>query len=648
MVGGTATNHWKVGVNPSATVTATVETTDGVAYTTADHELYYRVTDADVRRKWHFFEYKGMLYTVTQPTDGTGTSQVYRNGWRGCADSNNGVLTRLVDALQTGWTTAKLAGGIVEIWDGPGFDDFPNYRTIATAANGYAVCDSTWFTEHTANTEYIVKGTEWWNAPTSSFGFTKVVKSAVSPAEVVYFSQGNATALRRWGEYNASGTWTERAPAVDGANKADLLAVRLDQKDGLQVIRGLNKDSGNNVSISRASVKAWGSDLQFGTPKPVGYTRTKITNIADGDSNLYIAKEDGIFAMYEDSIDKVVDFLAFSGENNGLAMFFQTPYVYFSLGRGGWERLQDLNMEDIGLWRLEGWNPAFQGPVAGAVGHPQYQFVCVDAGPAGYSSVYANNGTWHEIFRCPEAGQRIRSLYYEVLPGSTVDRLWIGMDADLVYVPMPNVLNPYKDSAFPFTFETIIESSWIDDGVRDREKYYKSMKIFAENLVANDHYIEWDYQTDAANDNTAWTRGTGTFDASPAEDIALGVTAKRFRYRLRICTNNSATAPKVVSVTIGLISSIPPKRRSVITFMVREEDGVGMDLSGEEDGQTYVGIVGQLNTWASSPTPVSISSVNPDVHGMSAIVNPTSRRPLYIIESGEAQAFLGTITLQEA
>lgn len=637
------TNYWYVG---TANDTAGYSSINGGTNWVADKSLFYRVTDADVLRKWHFFEYKGLLYAATEPENAGTAPQIFRNGWRGDADSNSGDKTKLNDATQMGWNATNILSGVAKIWAGPGYDDDPNFRTITAGASGVATVDTAWYTAHTTSTQYVIKGTDWWTEITGH-GIGVPIRSVVAPADVIYFALGNGTTMVRWGEYDNFGAWATRAWTNDGTNKADILSVRTDQRDGVQVVMGSNSDRGGGVSVARANVKAWGDNLQFGTPTPLGQDKYHINGIADGDKFIFVSTDAAVYAIDKDTMDKVIDFQAFTGPDNGKAMFFSSPYTYFSLGRGGFERLNGTNMEDIGLWRLEGWPANRQGPVAHGVGHPQYGFVAVDAGPSGYSAVYVWNGGWHEIFRATEAGQRIRSLYYEVIPGSAVDRLWIGMDADIVWLAMPNVLNPYFDSSFRYTYESSITSAWIIDQARDMWKYIKNMKIFAEGLSTNTRWIEWDYQTDSETDSSAWHVGTGTFATSPSTEITVALKAKRFRYRLRMYTTDNTTSLRMIANTIGLISGIPPKKMVNMTFRVREQDGSTIDLNGDPDGLTYASIVSTLKTWESDPSPVHMASIDYDADSIDVMVQPSPRRPLAII-AGESTDIVGTIKMMEA
>jgi hypothetical protein len=644
------TNYWLLATDGSTTGKSSINNSTWVT----DAGMYYRMTDVGVSRKWNFFDYKGLLYVATEPYIGTGTPQLFRNGWRGMADSNTADKTKLNDAedIPSGsgahmWNTDYLSGSVARIMDGAGENDSPNYRTVTAGAAHVATVSPAWGSTHSASTtEYIIHNTDWWFEITGH-GMTTPIKSVAAPGDVIYFAQGDADPIRRGGEYNNAGTWAQRTWADDDTNYADLLGVRTDQRDGVQIIRGLNKDSANHVSIARGSAKDWGSDVQFGTQIPLGMDKHHIGGIADGEEYTVVVTEAAAYAVDRDSVDKIIDFGGFAGEEAGKAICYSSPYVYFSLGRGGFEQLQDRNMQDIGLWRLEGWQSLYQGPIVDAVAHPQHIYVAVDAGDTGYSAVYAYQGGWHQIFRAPELGQRIRSLFLEVIEGPECNRLWIGMDKDICWIPMPNVINPVFDSNFDYTYEFSVTSSWIDEEARDMLKYFKDFKVFAENLTGTSIYLEIDYQVDAAGDSSVWNRVADAIDTSPSDITTLALECKRVRYRVRGYTNNKAIPPRILAIIISSVTNIPPKYNLTITWRIIEEEGVGQDLNGDDDGQTFASIIATLLAWASSPAPVAVSSVDPDVHGRSMFVMPAPRRPMYL-ESGESKTYVGTLRLQEA
>jgi hypothetical protein len=371
-----------------------------------------------------------------------------------------------------------------------------------------------------------------------------------------------------------------------------------------------------------------------------------------------VCKEDGIYAadaLVGGKCDKVVDYSTFEDPNNGRAMAFQTPYVYFNLGRGGLERLVERNMDDIGIWRGEGWAENERGPISCIIAHPRQLFVSIDAGDYGFSTIYAvNNGQWYCIYRCPREGKRIINMIYETIPGKEADRLWFGEGDDIRFLTMPSGLNPLQDSYYMPSYEYSITSSWIDDGTRDLPKYFKSLKVFSEGLAASTKYIELEYQVDDDAGLSDWTVLSGTtstktadvaFDVSPSEELDLDVKGKRFRYTLRGYSASQYSTPNtLVAATLSMVTIVPPKYKIEVTFGVDEEDGTGIDLQGDDDGQAVATMLNQLDTWASDSDPVLLSCVDAQIDQIYVFVQPAPHRLVNLI-AGETKSYACKITL---
>lgn len=629
---------------PTYEKVATKSSTDGSTWATATTTPFYRVTDVAASGIFRFFEYKDLMYAARTYDNSSTAPKVYRNGYRGVADANTGTPTKLIDAAQAFPTTGEMLGTTAMLRKGTGFMDDPNFRIVSSATATQLTSATAWLAVHSAtDTEYVIKGSTKWTEITGH-GMTVPITDVVAPGDVMYFSLGDATNIRRWREYNSSGTWTADTWTDDGTNKAFLMATALDNKDGIRIWRGQNSDANSNVSASHATVPAWGTNLQFKEVIPIGHDASRITNIVDGDTLVFVLKEDSIYALEADEPDKVVGFPTFKHQKNGLAAGFQTPNIYFNLGEGGFERLVDRSMDDIGLWRGEGWATNRQGPFVATLMTPQYIFGAVDAGVSGYSSIYANNGGWHEIYRHPIAGERIRDMAYENIPGQ-LNRLWFSVGTDIMWLPMTDVLNPRNDSTFNYAYEAIVITPWMDEQALDLEKYYHALKAHSDTFAATE-YMELDYQTDQASDTSAWTKVAGTFDTAPYKEIEINSTCTRFRNRLRLYSTRgcSGYAPRIIGLTWSVITGLVPKYKCDMTYQLSEEDGVCQDLNGEEDGQTASGILAQLHEWASHPTPVTMQCMDSDLDGITVKVEPSPRRPTSVIP-GESSNRVGTITL---
>jgi len=210
--GVTATTAYKVRVAYSGgSATAYVDVAvDGSA------ALYYRVLDDTDSFNFVTFEYKNALYGYTQPDDGS-VSKLYILGDRGAAQANTGALTTTIDATQS-WTVDALIGDIVLITGGDGLLEEQPWRTI-TDNNATTLTHATWTIVHDTSTEYVILNNAWDLKRTLSarvHGHTVV-------ADKVYFTYGYPGGaggdtdlyVRRYREYNKSGTWTEEISQED-------------------------------------------------------------------------------------------------------------------------------------------------------------------------------------------------------------------------------------------------------------------------------------------------------------------------------------------------------------------------------------------------------------------------------------------------
>ncbi|KKK55944.1 hypothetical protein LCGC14_3069460, partial [marine sediment metagenome] len=76
-----ASNYWEVGVDTSGSASKDDDDGSGT-WVTSSFSLYYRLSDTDIDRKWHFFEMDGAQYAVDQRAD-EANSTLKMNGERG-------------------------------------------------------------------------------------------------------------------------------------------------------------------------------------------------------------------------------------------------------------------------------------------------------------------------------------------------------------------------------------------------------------------------------------------------------------------------------------------------------------------------------------------------------------------------------------
>ncbi len=249
-------------------------------------------------------------------------------------------------------------------------------------------------------------------------------------------------------------------------------------------------------------------------------------------------------------------------EWNGKGAMSHNVYFYFRWMKSGIQRYYNQQVDSVGPDRDTGLPDDRQGQIADLMGYPGRYFAAIDAEDEGYSSVLLNNNQgWHEIYRAPNAGERITAMGYQAISGSRPDRLWIAVGDDIVWLVMPsNTLKAYYDKEAEYTHESVLVSSWMSIGMVDVIKQWGSMNIMAENLEDEAVYIEADYQIDQ---DPTWYQMAEFYVESPTQEIKFkanfGVTAKRLRYRLRLQTNDCKRTPFIKAVVLKTVIKVGTK-----------------------------------------------------------------------------------------
>lgn len=572
-------------------------------------DFYFRINDGAglVNPAFKFFVYKGQLYVVDAPTEGSDISHLWMNGDRGAADDNSGDKTKLNDATKS-WTADEWIGCVVKITGGPGEGE---WRTITDNDGTSLTVDDEWTTTHTTDTEYVILGSDKWTdvSPGGADQIDTAITDVCVANGIVYFACGDDQNILRYREYNNSGTWTKES-ADDGTNKAVLL---MEHKQ--KIFRAA---SDNQVSYS--DVKAWGTNLSFGTAIKVGTTDYPITALLVYDSDVWVGKEDSLWSIKADVPEEIpVDFSSLAGADNCRRMVKWNVYLFFPLGYG-LERLYGLQVDDMGPNRDEGLPDGRQGPIADLLATPGILYAAIDAGDENTSSILAYNELgWHEFIRATSGDARIRALFQQVVPGGP-NRLWFSMGTDIAYVKMPSKgVNPLNDTAVEYASSGELRTSWVDLHLADIEKLFKDLKLVSENLTTG-ITIEAFYQLDDAGDADAWTQ-INEYDTSPIEEAAIGaaVTGRRIRFKLAFVTNDSSITPNLIAWTLDSLARVVPKSR--FEPLIRLEDDQEL-LNGDLDTNGRADIIGQLDTWAGSATPLTMTSCDPAYTYLTVLIEP--------------------------
>jgi hypothetical protein len=177
-------------------------------------------------------------------------------------------------------------------------------------------------------------------------------------------------------------------------------------------------------------------------------------------------------------------------------------------------------------------------------------FVAVDAGASGTSSVLAFDGiNYHEVFRAPEAGMRIRQVKWQHGTATERPKLWISCGSDIIYMTFPlNTFNPMRDPGIYYAPEGVLITSSFDMGAARLPKLYKDITAITKNLNGICK-IAVDYQVDENIGSDAWI-ALGSHMLSPSDTLAID-EGKRYSIRLRYrFQTNDALLPPIMKAGI--------------------------------------------------------------------------------------------------
>jgi hypothetical protein len=439
-------------------------------------------------------------------------------------------------------------------------------------------------------------------------GFHKVTGRPVISDDFCYFPMGESENIRRW---DGATTWAD-----DGTNMASMLALGYDAADGPQVWKVNNAAAATTV----ARAKAVGSgNLTFRTAINCGEYSYPITSVLWTDSGLQVFKENGAGVVSNDRYTKLSSGMEMTpSARNGQASIYWNSVLYFSW-LNTWLRKYGGNAEDVGqAWKGRGLPGSRQGAIASAALDSARMFLAMDAG-TGTSSVQVYNGlTWMEIFRCPQAGYRVRDVAVQPVEDGQ-PRVWIDAGGDIFYFDMPkDVASPLYDSSMLYQHEFVVVSPTFDDSAARLSKYIREFTVASSNLNGSTIRIEFDYQTDENIGGSAWVYA-GNLLSSPEDTIKLHLgNIRAFRFRLRCLTDAVATPPVIEATVIDGFTRTPNRPIWNLRVVVG-----GKTLAGGQDHKAEA-LLAFLRNASQYPGAMRMQSVFPELHNKQVIVSPPS------------------------
>jgi hypothetical protein len=524
-------SHWEIGTDTAGTTSK--KATAGSSWTAAGFDIYFRVTTAEVNRKWLNFELEGGTYVIDVLASG-GNSSCYINGDRGIATS--GTATTLVDSTKS-WTADAFINAWVKITKGTGIGQSRKITDNTTTA----LTVGTWDINPGATSEYVIYKTDIMTA-VSLTGVT-TVKDVDVINNILYIAQGSGDALvrMRWNSATPGNDFSD-----DSTNLADGLLVDNDAVDGPVIWRWEN----DTVDVSRADAAAWGTDLVFGTAIDIGDDRGKIVDMAIYGGKVWVFKEDQAGTIENDRYIKRLDFNVFLHKDNGLGAITHDDYLWFCLGGWALHRYygQRLDMVMPDLQRTK------SGHFSSFIDHPAGLFAGLNAGDNGTSSIplmLDDTQGWCPFYVAPESGQKVENIFWQVNDG-TRPWLWASVGGDLIYFEMPQgSFNPTKDDEVNYIWEGVIEQAAVDFSVARLPKIFDEFNVISENLKTGiEVFVDYKVDDDIGDTSKPW-KYIGKINESPHESLDIFETdVKKIRMRLRMNTNDADVPPLVVATVL--------------------------------------------------------------------------------------------------
>lgn len=565
---------------------------------------YYQITTADADFTPIFCEYKGILFMAVKYANSGTYSKIFANGDHGAADAS--AAGTLVDATKS-WTADEWIGCQVKITGGTGFDQEQNWRYISDNDATSLTVTPNWDVIPDTTTTYVIKRSKKWTENLFDTHYNSVVTDMLAVNGALYVACGDSQILRRYVAYNNAGTWTTAWSDYDtytagGDAETGAFTYLKYGIDHANVSGIWGAKSGLPAQIAFAPAQDWssgsGSVLTFETAINVGDTYERITGLEnysspyDGLTRLHILKEGSIYHNFPASSADVPQkyFINQMGNTkdgrNGLAHWVQDVYLYIS-----WHntllRYYNGQLDRVGPDKADDPLPYDRkGNVSAIAGTSGMLFIAVDAGEDGYSCIMANSGYgWTEMYRAPNTGDRIRSLYVESIDGNMPDRLLFGCGSDVLWLPIsedpfnhPNGTYDY----YMFCYQGSYITGYFYNGMNEIEKLLNSIRALmykrtywsGGGLYTYHGLVYIFYRTD---ETTNWTY-LDYVDSNHKEmklSSTYSVSGRRIQFRFVLSTNQLATwmCSQIVATVLESLSRVPTK--PYYTVMVRlEEDGI--------------------------------------------------------------------------
>ncbi len=504
------------------------------------------------------------------------------NHWEILTANSSGTTYAYTSPDLTNWTatTYKLYFRVVDADTDQQFKFFKYQSDYYAASIPAAASGSKLFLlGTTANTEANSTGSDISLTEKTSTGLTKITDVLVSNG-FVYFAQGESTAIKRW-----NGT----TYVDDGSNKATLLYNYSDPTEGPTIWRT------NLNTISRSLVKSSGN-LTFNTAITVGHNLYNVNQLCSYNDSLWVFKDDSLWSMRNGKAYRLdIGLENMISTNNGQAAIAHGVYLYFSYV-SSLEQLYGSTLSDVGPAHGAGLPLDRTGRISALLSVLGKLFVAIDGQTSNYSSVMVYDGiNYHEIWRAPEIGKRIRSMFWKPGTDGTAPYLYIDYGGDIIYLKFPAFgFQLIRDTGVYYAPDAHLITSTIDLNATRLPKMFKEITVIGKNLtisnnkagstrsslITSNSRISLDYQADDDIGSSNWTYA-GDFLTSPQSTVSLNIDSiYSIRFRMRFQISDAANPPIITASLVEGMARTPIKYQWVIRA---KTSSIQSTLTGAQD-----------------------------------------------------------------
>lgn len=331
-------------------------------------------------------------------------------------------------------------------------------------------------------------------------------------------------------------------------------------------------------------------------------------------------------------------------ESNGRAAAHSGVYLYFNMGPR-LMRYFDGSLESVGPDLDDGLPYDKQGVISSVIPYAGDQVIyavnAAERDPLFTSAVYVRSGSGvHELYRAP-VGEPIHNLRIQVVPGMEADRLWIAVNTQLVWVPIPSYTrNPLKDldadlvSNYYYLHEGYLTAGRLTDGASGLTKVFVSMVLVTENLRTSTTAPCWLDIYYRVDDDTAWTKITTQITTSPVQEVSLGyVSCREFQYRIRAHSFGGIKyTPVIKSVYVKGLTIYPASYVYSVQGMLGD---TLLDLEGRPHAHTASTEITLLDGWRNTGAPLTLTDLYTPWSSRTVMIQSLNYRPYAINTKGK-------------